>query len=116
MSSKTWDEFVACSDALLHQGMEMVENVPADSLAGYFLRDSNLRKDEVALTVVDLIIGAMETVSATAKTWFKHLQAHMLRFSRTLSTCGGRFRRLFAFVIFPHFSQLNLLSELCHGR
>ncbi|XP_055335274.1 cytochrome P450 10-like [Paramacrobiotus metropolitanus] len=65
MSSKTWDDFVECSDNLLRQGMEMVESVPKDSLAGYFLLNSHLRKDEVALTVIDLIIGAMETTTKT---------------------------------------------------
>lgn len=62
-SSKTWDEFVTCSDALLQQGISMTESVPKESLAHYFLQDSKLKREEVALSLLDLIIGAMETVS-----------------------------------------------------
>ena len=62
-SSKTWDEFVECSDALLEQGKRLIESVPDDSLASHFLLNSKLKKEEVALTLLDLIIGAMETVS-----------------------------------------------------
>ncbi|GAU97763.1 hypothetical protein RvY_09002 [Ramazzottius varieornatus] len=64
-SSKTWDEFVTCSDALLQQGISMTESVPEESLAHYFLRDSKLKREEVALSLLDLIIGAMETSTKT---------------------------------------------------
>ena len=65
-SSKTWDEFVGCSDALLQQGISMTESVPKDSLAHFFIHNSKLKREDVTLSLLDLIIGAMETVSQAA--------------------------------------------------
>ncbi|OWA53458.1 Cytochrome P450 10 [Hypsibius exemplaris] len=65
LSSRTWDDFVECSDALLEQGMRLTDNVPEDSLASHFLHNSKLKREEVALSLLDLIIGAMETSTKT---------------------------------------------------